>query len=59
MEAGGAMTLYDVETGAMRPISLPAGVVFTPWSFALAADGRTLYGSILEREADIWIVEIQ
>jgi hypothetical protein len=35
------------------------GIVITPWSVALAADGKTLYGSIVEREADIWIVEIK
>jgi hypothetical protein len=46
--------------GAGLVIVAPApGIVITPWSVALAADGKTLYGSIVEREADIWIVEIK
>ena len=59
MTGGGRLVLYDTVSRTDRRIALPAGVVLNHWSFAIAPDGRTLYASIVEHEADIWMLEIK
>ena len=54
----GELVLYDVDTGRFRRLATPSELRLTIPGLALAPDGRTIYGTALDRESDIWMVEL-
>lgn len=59
MNAEGELTLYDADSGRERQLTMPSGVRLSSIAIAISPDGRTIYAAALERESDVWMMEVK
>ncbi len=56
---GQELVILDTESDSVRRIQIEKPMEMQPLSLRLSADGRTLYGAVIEAESDIWLVELE